>query len=213
MNEKKYINNKMGTGLPDLSIKFKDLDEEISYLQDKKFYTLIENNNEFIKSAKQSAIDYSLTSVFPIGIIAEKDGNIIARAGNGNGYHENNLNTPKHRKGCIRRYLNDEREKMGLDKFKSGEGFELCPGCHTDSHAEANLISTAKKMNKYDELKNSNVYMYGHFWCCRDCWEKMIKAGIKKVFLPELADNFRDKEFIKIWASEVEDERKKSINK
>jgi len=203
MNEEKNIKNQGFTSRPDLGIKFKDLDDEILYFQNPAHYLFAENDNEFIELAKQSAIDYSLTSIFPIGIVAEKNGNVIARAGNGNGYHESNLNTPKHRKGCIRRFLNDEREKEGLEKFKSGEGFELCPGCHTDSHAEANLVKEAKKINRYDDLNGANVYMYGHFWCCRDCWQKMLDAGIKNVYLPKLADNFKDKEFVKKWTEEV----------
>jgi deoxycytidylate deaminase len=170
-------------------------------------YNFIEDNNEYIEAARKAAIDLSLTSVFPIGMVAEKNGQIIARSGNGNGYHENNLNAPGHKKGCIRRYLNDEREAKGLEKFKSGEGFELCPGCHTDNHAEANLIRESKKNNTYDSLNGANVYMYGHFWCCKDCWQKMIGAGIKNVFLPKMADSFRDKEFVKKWSEEVMNSR------
>lgn len=203
MDELKYTKNDSFSKLPDLNIPFKDIDEEISYFQNPELYQLVDGDNIYILAAKQSAIDLSLTSIFPIGIVAEKNGGIIARAGNGNGYHENNLDTPKHRKGCIRRYMNDEREAAGLEKFKGGEGFELCPGCHTDSHAEANLIKECKKINRYDDLNGANVYMYGHFWCCKDCWKKMIDAGIKNVYLPVFANNFKDKEFVKKWSEEV----------
>jgi deoxycytidylate deaminase len=167
--------------LPDTNKKFLSLEEEILYFQDPKFYQLLPDDNEFIQKAKQAAIKYSLTSVFPIGIVAEKNGKILAEAGNGNGYHEANLETPGHRKGCIRRFLNDEREREGKAKFKGGEGFELCPGCHTDSHAEANLIKITRNQNNYNELKDANIYMYGHFWCCKPCFEKMLSAGIKNV--------------------------------
>lgn len=209
MDKAKYIPNTDFTKHPNLSIKFDDLDAEILYFQDKNLYNFVSGDNQFIEAAKQAAINYSLTSVFPIGIVAEKDGQIIASVGNGNGYHENNTNTPGHRKGCIRRYLNDEREKEGLEKFKSGEGFELCPGCHTDNHAEANLVKEAKKIGKYDLLNGASVYMYGHFWCCKDCWQKMLDAGIKNVYLPDFADNFKDKEFVKKWADEVQSKRNK----
>jgi deoxycytidylate deaminase len=203
MNKAKYIQNSDFTNQPNLSIKFDNLDDEILYFQNKELYKFAENDDKFMLAAKQAAKDYSLTSLFPIGIVAEKNGEIIARAANGNGYHENNIDSPGHRKGCIRRHVNDEREKSGLDKFKSGEGFELCPGCHTDSHAEANLIKETRKINNYDKLKGANLYMYGHFWCCRDCWQKMKEAGIKDVYLPKLSDSFKDKEFVKKWAEEV----------
>ncbi len=207
MDDKKYTRNDITTPYPDLNIKFESFEDEILYFQDQRFYKYTESDDEFMDTAKQSAIDYSLTSVFPIGIIAEKDGAIIIKAGNGNGYHEKNLSTPNHRKGCVRRYLNDEREREGLGKFKSGEGFELCPGCHTDSHAEANLIKKAVEIGKYSDLNGANIYMYGHFWCCRDCWKKMIDANIKSVFLPKFANNFRDKEFVNKWAMEVQSKR------
>jgi deoxycytidylate deaminase len=207
MDGQKYIKNDGFTKLPDLSINFKNIDDEILYFQDPNFYKVTENNNIFMEAAKQAAIDLSLTSLFPIGIVVEKNGQIIARAGNGNNYHDNNLDTIGHRKGCVRRYLNDEREKVGQEKFKSGEGFELCPGCHTDYHAEAKLINESKKINRYPDLVGATVYMYGHFWCCRDCWKKMIEAGIKDVYLPGLAENFRDKEFVKKWVEEVKSKR------
>lgn len=194
--------------IPDTNQNFVDIDEEILYFQTESFYQFTDDDNEFIQAAKQAAIKYSLTSVFPIGIVAEKNGVIIAEAGNGNGYHEANLETPGHRKGCVRRFLNDEREKQGLPKFKGGEGFEFCPGCHTDSHAEANLIKKATEEKKYENLKDANIYMYGHFWCCKSCWQKMLAAGIKNVYLPESADKFKNKEEVAKWAEEVANARK-----
>jgi deoxycytidylate deaminase len=193
---------------PDTTRNFVDIDQEIQYFQDQKFYQLLDENNLFIQAAKQAAIKHSLTSIFPIGIVAEKDGKIIGEAGNGNGYHEKNLETPGHRKGCIRRYLNDEKEKQGKPKFKGGEGFELCPGCHTDSHAEANLIKTIEDQGKYSELKDANIYMYGHFWCCKSCWQKMLDAGVKNVYLPESRMKWNNKAEIAKWAEEVASARK-----
>jgi deoxycytidylate deaminase len=193
---------------PNTNQNFVDIDQEIGYFQNPEFYQLLDDNNEFIQAAKSAAVKYSLTSVFPIGIVAEKGGEIIGEAGNGNGYHENNLETSGHRKGCVRRHLNDEREKRGQAKFKGGEGFELCPGCHADSHAEANLIKRIKEENKYAELNGANVYMYGHFWCCKPCWQKMLDAGIKNVYLPKSVDQFKTKEGIANWAQEVASARK-----
>lgn len=195
--------------IPDTNRQFLDIDEEIKYFQNPDFYQYLSDENQFVLAAKKAAIEHSLTSIFPIGIIAEKDEKIIVEAGNGNGYHENNQDTPGHRKGCIRRFLNDEREKNGLNKFKGGEGFELCPGCHTDSHAEANLIKRAKEIGVYENLKDANIYMYGHFWCCKSCWEKMLAAGVKNIYLPKSADKFKDKEEVAKWVEEVASAKKK----
>lgn len=182
---------------------FPDIDTEIEFFQRKEHYNFVPEENQFMQAAKLAAIKHSLTSVFPIGIVAVKEDKVIVEAGNGNGYHEKNLNSPGHRKGCVRRYLNDEREKIGQEKFKSGEGYELCPGCHTDSHAEANLIKNAKLLQIYEELNDSDVYMYGHFWCCKPCWEKFLAAGIRNVYLSDDCEKTKDKEEVAKWAEEV----------
>ncbi len=140
-----------------------------------------------------------------IDLINVKDDKVLIESGNGNGYHEKNLGTPGHRKGCVRRFLNDEREKQGLPKFKGGEGFELCPGCHTDSHAEANLTKAAKEKNI--DLAGSDIYMFGHFWCCKPCWEKMLRVGVREVYIVENAEKFADKEVMAKWAEEVKNRK------
>jgi deoxycytidylate deaminase len=89
-------------------------------------------------------------------------------------------------------------------KFQSGEGFELCPGCSTDFHAEANLI---KSVSEKFLLDGAEVYMYGHFWCCESCWYKMEKAGITKVNLCNDID-FSNKENVKDFSDELKLYRK-----
>lgn len=190
---------------------FLNIDEEIEYFQKTEHYNFLPENNEYIQLAKKAAIDHSLTSVFPIGIVAVKDGLVLAEAGNGNGYHEKNLETLGHKKGCVRRFLNIEREEKGIPKFKGGEGFELCPGCNPDSHAEANLIKNAKENNNYEKLAGAEVFMYGHFWCCKPCWDKLLSAGITNVYLPDTANKFNNKEEIAKWAEEVKLAKKKKI--
>lgn len=182
---------------------FSNTDEEIRFFQKKELYNFVPENQPFMRAAKSAAIKHSKTSLFPIGIVAVKNGTVLAEAGNGNGYHEENLNNPGHRKGCVRRFLNDERVEQGLEKFKSGEGYELCPGCSTDSHAEANLVKSAKDNNSYEYLNGADVYMYGHYWCCKPCFDKMLKAGINNVYLPDTYEKFKDKAEIAKWAEEV----------
>lgn len=193
--------------MPDLEKVFSNIIEseesEIEYFQRPEWYELVPEINEFMMKAREAAIKYSLTPIFPIGIVAVKEGVLIAEAGNGNGYHEKNTESPGHRKGCVRRYLNAEREKQGLEKFKSGEGFELCPGCHTDFHAEANLIRKATEQNMLEKLKGADLYMYGHFWCCKPCFEKMIMAGVKDIYLPDTYEKFKDKDALAEWAEVV----------
>lgn len=174
--------------------------QPIEYYQKKDWYSFVESSSDFMQYARDAALKLSKTSIFPIGIVAVKDGRMVGEAGNGSGYHEVNQNSPGHKKGCIRRFLSEERERNGLSKFRSGEGFELCPGCSTDFHAEANLI---RSVGNKSLLSGADVYMYGHFWCCEECWAKMKEVKIKRVFLCKDID-FSDKENVKSLANDLE---------
>lgn len=53
--------------------------------------------------------------------------------------------------------------------------------CRQMGHAEAMAINDAIK-NGFDS-RGASLYLYGHWWCCQNCWQAMIKAGIKEVYL------------------------------
>jgi deoxycytidylate deaminase len=130
--------------------------------------------NQFMLEAKKMQAA-STDAKNPIGIVMVKDGQIVARASN-----MSKLINPKliklHSKYCARRIL----------KVPSGKGYWLCPGCATSKqHSESRLMAEAKK-NKI-KTEGADVYMYGHWWCCKSCWNAMIKGGIKNVYLVEKA--------------------------
>ena len=78
---------------------------------------------------------------------------------------------------CIRRIL----------KIPSGQKYWLCPGCASSKrHAETLAVKHALKNKK--SIKGAVLYLYGHWWCCKPCWDSMIAAGIKDVYLVEGAD-------------------------
>ena len=33
--------------------------------------------------------------------------------------------------------------------------------------------------------KGADLYLWGHWWCCESCWNVMISAGIRNVYLLE----------------------------
>ncbi len=71
------------------------------------------------------------------------------------------------------------REREGC---KTGERYELCKiYCVQEGHAEVMAIKDALKSKK--DLKGANIYIDGHWWCCKNCWDEMIRVGIKKVYL------------------------------
>lgn len=168
--------------------------------KDPSLYDFVSETHPLMQASKKAGVEYSLTPNYPIGIVAAIDDKVIVAAGNGNGYHESNQETEGHLNGCKRMFISQERVKNGGEKIKPGQEFDLCPGCHTDFHAESNLIRKAAE--KGINLGGADVYMYGHYWCCGPCWEKMDKAGIRKVFLPDTYKKFENLEEVKKWAEE-----------
>ena len=93
---------------------------------------------------------------------------------------ESKLNNKKlinlHSKYCIRRIF----------KVPSGQKYWLCPGCATfKQHGESSAVHDALK--KHNDTQGADLYLYGHWWCCQPCWDAMIKAGIKNVYLVDNA--------------------------
>lgn len=134
-------------------------------------------DNFFMQEAKKIRNADSTDLMNPTGAVIVKNEKIIARAAN-----KAKIENPKilklHSKYCIRRIL----------KIPSGKAYFLCPGCADHKqHAEFRVVNQALK----DGLPTAgaDLYLYGHWWCCESCWDKMIKHGIKNVYLLENAHN------------------------
>jgi hypothetical protein len=35
------------------------------------------------------------------------------------------------------------------------------------------------------DMKDADLYLWGHWWCCESCWTAILGAGINKVYLEE----------------------------
>lgn len=110
------------------------------------------------KAAKES-LDYN----FPTGSVIVRDNVVIAAGANGSTYHDEH--------GC-------ERVKQGIP---TGQGYELCEGCHPKNHSEAKAVTDAKA--KKVNTRGADLYLWGHWWCCEPCWNAMDEAGIRNVYL------------------------------
>jgi len=119
-------------------------------------------DNEFMMAAKEAAETLSSDRAHPTGAVIVHKGTIVSRGANGSDYHK------KH--GCRRKEQN----------IPTGEGYELCEGCSPRNHAEQSAIS---KMQQGCE--NDDLYLWGHWWCCESCWNRMIAAEIQNVYLTE----------------------------
>lgn len=146
---------------------------EYPYLPEGREILYVSADNEFIQAAKQFAKENSLDKEMPNSSVIVKGGKIIAAGANGSDYHKTHV--------C-------ERVKQNIP---SGQGYELCEGCHPKNHGEFSAITNAKE--KGVDTKGADLYLWGHWWCCEACWGQMIKAGIKNVYLLEDSEKLFNK--------------------
>lgn len=139
-----------------------------------KPYQYVSITNKFMQVAmeiaKTDAYDTGFGSKAPVGAAFVKNNKVLVKAAVGNDYHLNH--------GC-------KRQKLGIP---SGEKYELCPGCDYSSHAEPKAIEIAKENDI--NLKDSDVYLFGQWWCCRPCSEKMMSVGIRNIYLLENSEKY-----------------------
>lgn len=133
----------------------------------------VSENNDFMKLAKEEA-KKSNDRQQPTGAVIVCEKKVISGMPNKNPLSSLwiiNL----HKKYCIRHLLH----------IPTGKKYWACPGCATnESHAEFRAVLDIQKKNIKD-LNNPELYLWGHWWCCKLCWDKMLEIGIKKVYLVE----------------------------
>ena len=152
----------------------------IPYLPEGKEIFVVPESNQFMIEAKRVRDMQSTDLNHSTGAVVVKDGIIIGSAANQAGFKHPIL-IGLHRKGaCVRKIL----------KVKSGTKYWLCPGCSThQDHAESGAVKDAIAKVGEAKVKGSDVYLYGHYWCCKPCWDNMLVAGVDKVYVVENAYN------------------------
>jgi deoxycytidylate deaminase len=146
------------------------------YIPSGRSILLVSADNSYIQRAMVCAKSTSTDQNHPTGAVVVKDGEIIGEASNQSGYKYKFLIDAHKTWFCIRR----------LFKVKSGTNYWLCPGCATSkNHAETRACIDAIKNNGKENVKGSDLYLWGHWWCCKSCWDTMIESGINNVYLQE----------------------------
>ena len=133
------------------------------YIPKGKIIRYVEHTNPYIILAKEYAKKYSLDTTMPGGAVIVKNEIVLGIGTNGSEYHKTHT--------CQRILLN----------CKSGEGYELCEGCHPKNHSEPSAINDA--LARGNNPNGADLYLWGHWWCCKSCWKAMKSTGIKNVFL------------------------------
>lgn len=146
------------------------------YLPEGRTIEYVPASNVFMTEAMRMRNEESTETNHPTGAVVVLNGEIIGRAANQAAIKHKKL-MELHKKGwCVRRLL----------KIPSGQKYWLCPGCASfHHHAESGAVRDAIANNV--NIKGASLYLYGHWWCCKPCWDRMIEAGIGHVYLVEHA--------------------------
>ncbi len=119
--------------------------------------------------AKSIGEQRSFNRIHPTGAVIVRAGIILGEGANLSG------SMSMHKQSfCLRRFL----------RVRSGKMYWLCPGCASPAlHCEQVALKNAR--SKGHDLHGADLYLWGHWWCCRSCWYEMILAGIDNIFMAE----------------------------
>lgn len=134
------------------------------YIPEGRSIGYVPSDNVYMQEARHEALRRSLDMAVQTGAIVVQGGMIIGRGANGSEYH--------HTHEC-------ERVKQGIP---TGQGYELCEGCHPKNHAEPRALADAATHGLED---GADLYLWGHWWCCEPCWNSMLSARLAHVYLLE----------------------------
>lgn len=135
------------------------------YFPDGKTISYVLADNPFMREAKACARTRSLDKEHPTGAVLVKNGVIVGRGANGSDYHQAH--------GCERKHRS----------IPTGARYDLCEGCSPRNHSEPKAIADAQSRGV--DTSGADLYLWGHWWCCKPCWDAMIAAGVKGVYLLE----------------------------
>ncbi len=136
-------------------------------------------NNIYMSFAKCVSELESLDKAMQVGCLFVKDKEIISYGANGSTFHENRekemltKDLTYHFGGCVRRE----------NHIPSGQNYELCEGCDTKNHDVPSAINKIVNTPKFNLLRDSVCYMYGHYYCCQSCLSKMEKLGVSEIVI------------------------------
>lgn len=144
------------------------------YLPEGRIIKHVPVTDKFMIEAQRAQKELSTEKNYSTGAVVVLDSKIIGRAGNQAAIKNKKLQEFHRTKLCLRK----------LFRIPSGQKYWVCPGCAKHKHhAEWGAVRDAVRSN--GNIAGADLYLYGHWWCCKPCWEAMIKTGIRDVYLVE----------------------------
>lgn len=138
------------------------------YLPPGKTIYYVPKNNAYMGAARDYALAHSLDRAQPTGSAVVAGGTIIGLGANGSTFH----NTQP----C-------QRVVLGIP---TGQGYDLCEGCHPKNHSEPRAIAAAHAAGF--ATKGAALYLWGHWWCCQPCWQAILGGGIARVYAQQRSE-------------------------
>lgn len=146
--------------------------QEYPYLPAGRTILYVPMVNPFMAEAKKVCLENSTDHNHPTGAVVVKNGIIVGRGANQSAIRNKLLLNLHKEYFCIRKWLH----------IKSGTHYWLCPGCASSKmHAEPRAVKDAQK--NAGDITGADLYLWGHWWCCKPCWDSMIGRGIHNVYL------------------------------
>src|SRR4051812_21059426 len=143
------------------------------FIPDGKDILYVPEDNAYMRMAREHAIAHSLDDSVKTGSVGVKGNMIVGQGANGSDYHKDN-----------------QCERVRL-KLPTGEGYELCEGCHPKNHSEPRAIANAQ--GRGFNTTGADLYLWGHWWACEPCWGAIEEAGIANVYLLEESEHLFNK--------------------
>ena len=147
------------------------------YLPEGRIIKHVSADDRFMREAKIVRDTTSTDLNHSTGAVVVLNGKIVGHGANRSALKNKKLLDFHKNVFCARRFL----------RIQSGEKYWLCPGCSSPRyHAETRATEDALKNR--GSIQGADLYLYGHWWCCKPCWNAMITAGIHDVYLVEGAE-------------------------
>jgi len=152
------------------------------YIPEGRKFIYVPITDRFMAEAKRIRDELSTEKNYPTGAVIVIGDQIVGKEVNRPPLKNKTLQEYHKNGWCVRQWF----------KIPSGQKYWACPGCASSKyHAESRAIKDA--LRNRPSIEGASLYLYGHWWCCKPCWDNIISAGIKDVYLPEDAKSLFEK--------------------